>query len=130
MPTKTQRILGWVLSGLIALFLLFSASGKLTELMPRGVKEKMLSDLGWQEDTLKIMGVIEILVAVLYLIPRTGFIGSILLTGYLGGAIATHVRIGGPEFLMPFAMGILAWVGYGLRNPIIFRLAIGAEPKG
>ncbi|MEO2090534.1 MAG: DoxX family protein [Gemmataceae bacterium] len=127
MSAKTQRIIGWVVSGLIAAFLLFSASGKLLPLMPADQKEEMLAHLGWAESTLKIIGLIELVVVALYLIPQTGFLGTILMTGYLGGAIATHVRVGDLP-LLPFGMGVMAWVGYGLRNPIVFKLALGAYP--
>ena len=127
MSAKTQRIIGWVLSGLIAAFLLFSASGKLTQLMPADKKQEMFSRLGWQEDTMKVIGVIEVAIVVLFLIPRTAFIGAILLTGYLGGAVATHIRIGDPVFecSFPVGLGVVAWVALGLRNPTIFRLAAG-----
>jgi hypothetical protein len=132
MPTKTQRILGWVLSGLIALFLIVpSATPKLVDIPSPQFQEMMKANqqkIGWDNaaDTMKILGVVEILSALLYLFPRTAFVGSILVTGYLGGAMATHARIG--EFsAMPFVMAILLWVGYALRNPVIFRLAVGSK---
>ena len=125
MSPKVQRITGWVLSGLIALFLLVgSASGKFMDFPG---KAELFEKIGWSVDTIKVLGVIEVIIAVLYLIPRTAFIGTILLTAYLGGAVATQVRIGDvPAF--PVALGVLAWVGYALRNPIIWRLAVGAKP--
>ncbi len=127
MSPKIQRIIGWVLSGLLAAFLLFSASGKLLGLMPQQAKEEMLAHIGWQEETLKIIGVIEVAIVLLFLIPRTGFLGAILLTGYMGGAIATHVRVGdAPVFQIVFA--VVAWVALALRQPVIWRLAVGANP--
>ncbi len=126
MLTKTQRILGWVLSGLIAAFLIFgSAVGKFVDFPG---KAELFEKLGWSVETIKIIGGIEILIAALYLIPRAGFIGSILLTAYLGGATATHVRIA-EDWYFSVVLGVLAWVGYGLRNPVVFRLAVGAKPS-
>jgi len=122
MSAKTQRIIGWVLSGIISAFLIV-ASGvpKLTGQVP----EDMLKTLGFTSDTIWRIGIVEVIVALLFIIPQTGFIGAILLTGYLGGAICTHVRIGDLNFIMPIVMGILTWVALGLRQPEIFRLAIG-----
>lgn len=126
MSPKVQRIIGWVLSGLISAFLIFgSASGKFMDFPG---KSEMFEKIGWSEETIKFIGVIEVAVALLYLVPRTSFLGAILLTGYLGGAIATHVRIGDPKWIMPLVMGILAWVGLALRNPVYFRLLLGAKP--
>lgn len=62
--------------------------------------------------------------AVLFLIPRTGFLAAVLLTGYLGGAVLTHLRIGEP-FVMPLVIGALFWVALGLRQPGVFALAMG-----
>ena len=70
------------------------------------------------------IGIIEVLVTVLYLIPRTSFIGAILLTGYLGGAIMTHLRVGDPWFF-PLIVGVLAWTGLAMRKPVVGRLAMG-----
>jgi hypothetical protein len=124
MSAKTQRIIGWVLSGLLAAFLIVgSASAKLLGKVPA----EMLDQLGFTADTIFKIGIVEVLVAVLYVIPRTGFIGAILVTGYLGGAICTHVRIGDMNYIMPIVMGVLVWVALGLRNPTIFRLASGSQ---
>jgi hypothetical protein len=132
MSPKVLRIIGWVLSGLLAAFLIV-ASGvpKLVDSPDPDMKKQMeeiLNKIGWSAETIKVIGVIEIVVALLYIIPRTGFLGAILLTGYLGGAIATHARIPGDvNWVMPLVMGILVWVGLALRKPILWRLVIGAE---
>jgi hypothetical protein len=119
---KKQRIAGWIVSGLIAAFLLFSASGKFRDFPG---KAEMFSHLGYANDsTMMGIGVVEMLVVVLFLIPRTAFVGAILLTGYLGGATATHVRVGDP-FLFPIILGVVAWVGYGLRRPDVVKGAFG-----
>ena len=73
--------------------------------------------MGWTADTMFKLGFVEIGCAVLYLIPRTSVIGAILLTGYLGGAVATHVRIGDPSFVTALILGVLIWLGLWLRDP-------------
>jgi hypothetical protein len=76
---------------------------------------------------MKKIGVVEVIVAVLLLIPRASFVGALLLTAYLGGATATHVRVGEP-FFMPILIGVFMWIGYGLRRPEVFSLALGSTP--
>jgi hypothetical protein len=61
------------------------------------------------------LGILELICAVIYVIPRTSMLGAILLTGYLGGAIATHVRVG-EQFIMPAVLGVLIWGGLYLRD--------------
>jgi hypothetical protein len=68
------------------------------------------------------IGVVEVALAILFLIPRTAFLGTVLLTAYLGGAVATHVRIG-DAFYFPIVIGILAWIALGLRDPRVFANA-------
>lgn len=132
MSPKLMRIIGWVLSGLIAAFLIV-ASGvpKLLESSDPEMKKQMeeiLNKIGWTAEVVKVIGVIEIVISLLYVIPRTSFLGAILLTGYLGGAIATHVRVGELNWIMPLVMGVLAWVALALRQPVLFRLVVGANP--
>ncbi len=64
------------------------------------------------------------IITLLFLIPRTAFIGAVLLTAYLGGATVVHVRIGEP-FFFPVIIGVLVWVALGLRQPQVFRVAFG-----
>jgi len=121
MNAKTKRIIGWVLSGVIAAFLIVaSASGKFFDFEG---KEEMFKKMGWSIDVMKKVGVVEVVVAILFLVPRTAFIGAILLSAYLGGATAAHVRIEEP-FFIPIVMGVLAWVALGLRDPRVFALAL------
>lgn len=124
MPTKGQRITGWVLTGLVGLFLI-GASGVPKFMKIEGMEE-MLTKLQIPLDLLKTLGVIEIAVTVLYLIPRTAFLGAILTTGYLGGALWTHLRVGDTWFF-PIIIGVLMWLGLAFRHPVIFRLAFGQE---
>lgn len=122
MPLKTQRTIGWVLSILIALFLGGpSAMGKFVEWEG---KAEMFAKMGVENDLVVKIGVLEIVLAALFVIPRTGFIGAILLTGYLGGAVMTHLRIGEP-IVVPIIIGIVLWVALGLRRPEVFGLALG-----
>jgi hypothetical protein len=127
MPTKTKRIIGWVLTVLVGLFLI-GASGvpKFLDISKIPDMADMMTKLQIPLKLLKILGVIEISVAALYLIPRTAFLGAILTTGYLGGAVWTHLRVGEPWFF-PIIVAVLMWVGLALRRPVIFRLLLGQE---
>jgi hypothetical protein len=124
MYTKKTRITGWVLSFLIAAFLIFASA------VPKFIdwegKAKMFSDLGYSIETMMKIGVVEIAVALLFVIPRTSFLGAVLLTAYLGGATATHVRVG-DQFFFPIIIGIVAWIALGLRRPEVFSLAFGSS---
>jgi hypothetical protein len=71
---------------------------------------------GYPERLLLPICIVEIVCAVLYAIPRTSVLGAILLTGYFGGATATHVRVGDPVFFVPVFLGVLVWGGLYLRD--------------
>ena len=119
-----MRIAGWILSGIVALFLIGpSAMGKFTEWEG---KQKMFEHMGFTTDLMFKIGILEVALAILFLVPRTGFLAAILLTGYLGGATVTHLRVGEP-FFAPIIMGVVLWIALGLRRPEIFSLAIGSE---
>ena len=77
--------------------------------------------LGWSEGTLTSIGLLELLCVAVYAVPRTAVLGAVLLTGYLGGAIASHVRLGDP-FIVPLALGVLVWGGLYLRDERIRAL--------
>ena len=122
MKLKTPQVIGWILSVLLSAFLIFgSGMGKFVEWEG---KEKMFGNLGYTTELMTKIGYVEVAVALLYLIPGLDFVGVILLTGYLGGATATHVRVG-DLFLFPIVVGVVAWIAYGLRKPEIFSLAMG-----
>lgn len=130
MTTKTQRITGWVLTGLVGLFMIVGSG--IAKFFEFPGKAEMLDHLGIPRGLLPIIAVLEIAVTLIYLIPRTSFLGAILLTGYLGGAIMTHLRVGDYDWYFPIIVGVLAWLGLGFRQPAIFRLAsVGAssDPK-
>jgi hypothetical protein len=122
MSTKVKHITGWVLTGLVGLFLI-GASG-VPKFIDWPQKKEMFDKLGVPLEIAPTLGVIEVAVAILFLIPRTSFIGAILVTGYLGGAVWTHLRIGDPWFF-PIIIGVVMWVALGLRQPAIFTLAMG-----
>jgi hypothetical protein len=86
----------------------------------------MMAKMGIPLELLPTLGTLEIAVTVLFLIPRTSFLGAILMTGYLGGAIFTHLRVGDPWFF-PLIIGILSWLGLALRCPTILHLASGTQ---
>ena len=122
---KAMKITGWVLSVLIVAMLLFSASFKLRDF---DGKEAEFAKMGWEIEVMKTIGIVEIAVAILYLVPRTAFIGAVLITAYLGGAIATHVHIN-DQFFMPIIIGVIVWVALGLRDGRIFTTAFTAPEK-
>jgi hypothetical protein len=124
MPTKAQRITGRILTGLVGLFLI-GASG-IPKFFEFPGRNEMMDKLGIPIPLLPTIGVIEIAITVIYLIPRTAFLGAILITGYLGGAIFTHLRVGDPWFF-PIIIGVLTWLGLALRRPQIFKLAFGTN---
>jgi len=104
--------LGWVLSILPVLGLVMSAVFKF--LKPADLI-KEFGRLGWPENLAFGLGIVEIVCTILYVIPQTSVLGAILLTGYLGGATATHVRIG-DGFVPPIVMGVMIWLGLFLRD--------------
>ena len=122
MSTKLQRIIGWVMTALLEIMLI-GLSG-ISKFMEFPGKKEMLDRMGISADLLSRIGVVEIAVAILFMIPRTSFIGAILITGYLGGAIMTHLRIGDP-WIFPVILGVFMWIALGLRNPVVFSLALG-----
>ncbi len=124
MPTKTKRIIGWTLTVLVGLFLI-GASG-VPKFLDFPGKADMMTKLQIPLNLLTTLGVIEVSVAILYLIPRTAFLGAILTTGYLGGALWTHLRVGDAWFF-PIIVAVLMWLGLALRHPAIFRLLLGQE---
>ena len=124
MPSTTQAVpvskknlwTGRVMSALPAMMLLFSGIMKLTG--TDAVLEGF-AKLGYPTSLILGIGILEIACVVLYVIPRTAVLGAILVTGYLGGAVATHVRVGDPFFshvLGPFYLGVLVWGGIYLRD--------------
>ena len=116
--SKPARWTGRVLSGCVIVFLLFDGAIKL---VPWPVVTETLDRMGYgsSESLARTLGVITIACTVLYAIPPTSILGAILLTGYLGGAMASHVRIGSPLFthtLFGLYLGLMVWGGLWLRD--------------
>jgi len=116
--SKPALWLGRVLSGLLILFLLFDGAIKL---VPWPVVTETMDRIGYgsSETLARSLGIITIVCTVLYAIPPTSILGAILLTGYLGGAMASHLRIGSPLFshiLFGFYLGLMVWGGLWLRD--------------
>jgi len=115
-PVSNGRLWGGrIMSWLPALFLLIDGVMKLFK--PAIVVEATVK-LGYPENTILPIGIVLTVCTILYLIPRTAVLGAILLTGYLGGAVATHVRVGEGLFPVsfPIIFGVLLWGGLYLRN--------------
>ncbi len=109
---------GRLLSGLVVLFLVFDGGIKL---VPLAVVTQTMGEIGWPAsvEMARLLGVLTLAYAALYAFPRTAVLGAILLTAYLGGAVATHVRIGSPLFshiLFGVYIGMMAWGGLFLRD--------------
>jgi len=114
--SKNQLLAGRILSALPILFLLMDGGMKLAK--PKFVVDATVQ-LGYAESVVVGLGIVLTICTILYAIPRTSVLGAILLTGYLGGAVATHVRLGNPWFshiLFPVYLGILIWGGLYLRD--------------
>jgi hypothetical protein len=116
--SKPARITGRVMSGVVILFLLFDGAIKL---LPLPVVTETMDKMGFgASDTLaRSLGIITIVCTLLYSVPPTSILGAILLTGYLGGAIASHVRIGSPllsHTLFGLYLGLMVWGGLYLRD--------------
>jgi hypothetical protein len=113
--TSKRPWAGYIITALPALFLLFDGVMKLFK--PE-VVVKATRDLGYSESTIIPIGILLVACTIIYLIPRTAVLGAILLTGYLGGAVATHVRAetGAFSTIFPVIMGSLVWLGLYLRE--------------
>ncbi len=113
--SKAMRWTGYVLSFLPALFLLVDGAMKLVKPEP---VVKATIELGYPESTILGLGIVLLVSTIIYLIPRTAVLGAILLTGYLGGAVASHLRHGDGPFpvLFPAVFGMLIWGGLVLRD--------------
>jgi hypothetical protein len=111
--------IGWLLSVLPSLMLLLSGVMKLVK--PEDVV-KGFEHLGYPEHLALALGIVEVGCTLVYLIPRTAVLGAILLTGYLGGAVATYVRLLEMQLLAPLVLGVLIWGGLFLRDPRVRAL--------
>jgi hypothetical protein len=111
--SKTMLWVGRVISALMIVFMLFDAGIKILKL-PAAVEGTVR--LGYPASTVLPVGVIALVCVMLYAIPRTSILGAILLTGYLGGATATQVRVQDAWYIFPPVLGALIWAGLYLRD--------------
>jgi hypothetical protein len=116
--SKKTIVAGRVLTGLVAAFLLFDAAIKLILIAP---VVEATTRLGYAVSTARPLGIVLLVSTLLHLWRRTQIVAALLITAYLGGATATHVRVDDP-FWFPVVLGILLWVGLTLRTPRIRTL--------
>jgi hypothetical protein len=124
-PSKSRLLTGRILTTLTVLFLIMDIVFKFIRPIPPQVLQSM-NQLGFQTGLLTTIGILLLACTVLYVIPATSVLGAVLLTGYLGGAISVHVRVGNPLFgyvLFPVYVGVLMWAGLYLREPRLLALS-------
>jgi hypothetical protein len=122
-----QLWVGRILSGIAVAFLAFDAIGKLLRIDP---VVKGTAELGYRESSVVTIGVLLLVGVALYLVPQTSIIGAVYLAAYLGGAVATHFRVGNPiatHILFPVYVAIVLWAGLALRNPGLLALLKGTR---
>ncbi|MEW9806179.1 DoxX family protein [Mesorhizobium marinum] len=118
MNSRTMTIAGWLLS---ALFVLFMLGASITpKLLGMPVAEETMRQLGWPDGYVLAIGVTELVLVLLYVFPKTSVFGAVVMTGLLGGAMATQVRAGTPlvsNQLFSVYLGLVMWGGLWLRDP-------------
>lgn len=113
MNTKTQSIISWLLTAVIAFIFLGSASGKL---MPSATDVETAKSFGLDQQTFFYIGLVELLSIILFVIPRTGIIGTLLLAAYMGGAVATHLEHS-ESIVFPCSIQAFIWISAFIRFP-------------
>jgi hypothetical protein len=116
---------GRVLTGLLATFLLVDAAAKLAMLAP---VIEATTKIGYSVDHIRPLGVTLAVSMILHLVPRTQLVGAVLVTAYLGGAVATHVRTGTP-IAYAVITGVLLWIAYYLRSPQLRALLSAKDAR-
>ncbi|HET8648913.1 MAG TPA: DoxX family protein [Gemmatimonadales bacterium] len=125
-PSRRAVLAGRILSGLAILFMLFDTA---IHFMAPAPVTAAFERLGYSASLARPIAVIELVCLILYAVPRTAPLGAVLLTGYLGGAVATQLRAGSSLFgetLFPIYVGIVVWLGLALRDERV-RRALGAR---
>jgi hypothetical protein len=119
--SKKEFWIGWIMSVVPMLMLVMGAVMDFTK---PDFAVKGTIQLGYPESCMTPLGIVVLVCVALYLIPRTAILGAILLTGYLGGAVATHVRVSAPlgEVFFPVIFGVIVWVGIFLRDARLRQL--------
>jgi hypothetical protein len=116
------RVTGRIVSGIPAAFLLLDAAMKFSHVAP---VTQTMRQLGWPVELAPVLGVILLASTILYIVPATAALGALLLTAYLGGAVATHLRVGNPlalYVLFPVYLGIMLWAGLSMRDRCVRAL--------
>jgi len=110
---------GRIVAAWVVLFLVWDGAMKLlkTNMAIEGTMR-----VGYPARLVAVMGLVELICVAAYAVPRTSMVGAILLTGYLGGATATQVRLEDPWFLLPVVIGVLVWGALWLRDPQVVRV--------
>ncbi len=121
MKTGKSVWTGRILSAFISLFMLLDAGSHIAKPVP---VVEAFNRLNFPLDRAAALGIIALICVIVYAIPQTSILGAILLTGYLGGAVATHLRARDPLFdtIFPIIFGVLAWLGVYLRNACLRTL--------
>ena len=128
-PTAQPAWMTWTGRVISALPLLMMAMGVATIFFNRAQAAQGMTKFGWQESALTLILVLEIGSALVYIFPRTAVLGAILLTGYFGGAVATHLRVADPGWPLALVCGILVWLGLFLRDPRLRALLPLRQPR-
>lgn len=118
---------GWIMTALVVLFLLGASVAP--KLVGASAAIDPFVELGWPTELLLLIGIVELVCVVLFAVPRTGLLGAVLLTALLGGAIASHLRVGSPVFthtLFGVYLGLFAWAALVLRDPALRAYVIRA----
>jgi hypothetical protein len=110
--------IGWAMTALLVLFLLGASVAP--KLMGAAAATESLASLGWPLEHLRLIGVIELVLTVLFAVPRTGPLGAVLMMALLGGALASHLRVGSPlmsHTLFSIYLAVFMWLALYLRDP-------------
>lgn len=111
--SRRMFLTGWVLTGFVGLFLLVDGGARLAGFRPY---VEGMTKFGYDASLAPGIGLVLLVCTIMMLIPRTAALGCILVTGYLGGATATQVRVQDAWFLFPVALGVMSWLGLYLRD--------------
>ncbi len=116
MPADTSKKMMWTGRGISALVVVLMLLAAIVKLLQLESVIQGFAQAGFAARLVPTVGVIELACTAVYLIPRTRFLGAILMTGLLGGAVATNVRVGDPTWIAPAVLGLLVWLGLFLRD--------------
>ena len=123
MQTRAMTVTGWILTGLFSLFMLGASIAP--KLLGMPIAAETMHQLGWPPGYVLAIGILELTLLVLYLIPRTNLLGAILFMALFGGAMATHIRIGNPLFshvLFSLYLALFMWGGLWLRDATVRKV--------